>query len=236
MLHRYQIEAAAKAIGGINYLYYVKNNRSDKVTFADKDLQVKSLNSLLKVIDPTNLTIPQNLIEILGPRSFRNPRTRENFVSNTGVGFDYINASSAIINHVFTYMLNPERINRVHQQNLFGKNILSLDDYLSEIQNSIFNKIKMSNYEISINQNTQSLFLDHLFLAFNNKKTSDISKSKIYSRINSLMNYLVKNRDEFSEFLIMKIKDFYTDPNQYIPIEKTKTPDGSPIGDFSCDY
>ena len=95
---------------------------------------------MLKVIDPSSLTIPQNLIEILGPRSFRNPRTRENFISNTGVGFDYINASSAIINHVFTYMLNPERLNRVHQQNMFGRKILSLEDYLNEIQNLISSK------------------------------------------------------------------------------------------------
>lgn len=236
MLHRYQIEATAKAIGGIDYLYYVKNDRSDKVRFADKDLQIKSLNSLLKVIDPSSLTIPQNLIEILGPRSFRNPRTRENFISNTGVGFDYINASSAIINHVFTYMLNPERLNRVHQQNMFGRKILSLEDYLDEIQNSIFKKIKMNEYEDSINKNTQSLFLDHLFMAYNNKQTNDISKSKIYFRINNLMSYLMKNRSEYNDFLITKINGFYANPNQYIPIEKTKIPDGSPIGDFSCDY
>ena len=35
---------------------------------------------------------------------------------------------------------------------------------------------------------------------------------------------------------VYKRQGFYTNPNQYIPIEKTKTPDGSPIGDFSCDY
>jgi len=96
--------------------------------------------------------------------------------------------------------------------------------------------MKMSEYEASINKNIQSLFLDHLFMAYNNKQINDISKSKIYSRINSLMNYLIKNRSIYNDFLIKKINDFYTNPNQYMPIEKTKTPDGSPIGDFSCDY
>ena len=94
----------------------------------------------------------------------------------------------------------------------------------------------MSEYEDSINKNTQSLFLDHLFMAYNNKQSNDISKSKIYSRINILMNYLMKNRSEYNDFLITKIKSFYANPLQYVPIEKTKTPDGSPIGDFSCDY
>ena len=114
MLHRYQIEAAAKAIGGVDYLYFVKNNNNDKVKFVDSKLQRKSLESLLSVLKPKNLVLPNNLIDILSPRSFRNPRTRENFVSNTGVAFDYINTSSSLINHTLTFLLNPERINRIN--------------------------------------------------------------------------------------------------------------------------
>ncbi|MCH1443977.1 MAG: zinc-dependent metalloprotease, partial [Flavobacteriaceae bacterium] len=98
MLHRYQIEATAKAIGGLDYLYFVKNNNNDKVNFVDSKLQRKSLESLLSVLKPKNLVLPNNLFDILSPRSFRNPRTRENFVSNTGVTFDYINTSSSLIN------------------------------------------------------------------------------------------------------------------------------------------
>jgi len=236
MLHRYQIEATAKALGGIDYLYFVKNKNNNKVRFVNKDMQIKSLNSLLKVIHPSNLKIPSNLIDLLAPRSYSNPRTRENFVSNTGVGFDYINASSSIINHVFTFMFDPERMNRIHQQNMFGKNILTLEDYFNKIQDSFFNNEKMDEYEISINKNIKSLFLDHLFIAFNHKKTNDIVKSKIYSKISNIRSYLEKNTTDFNDFLVMKIIDFYNNPDQYIPIEKTKTPDGSPIGDFSCDY
>ena len=236
MLHRYQIEATAKALGGIDYLYFVKNKDNNKVRFVNKDMQIKSLNSLLRVIHPSNLIIPNNLIELLGPRSYANPRTRENFVSNTGVAFDYINASSSIINHVFTFMFDPERMNRIYQQNLFGKNILTLENYFSKIEDSIFNNDFMNEYEISINKNVKSLFLDHLFIVFNDKKTNEIVKSKIYSQINNVRSYLEKNRSDFNDYLVIKINDFYANPDQYMPIEKTKTPDGSPIGDFSCDY
>ena len=158
MLHRYQIESAAKAIGGVDYLYFVKNKNNDKVKFVDSKLQKESLKSLLNVLNPKNLVLPTNLIQILSPRSFRNPRTRENFESNTGVTFDYINASSSIINHTLTFLMNPERINRIYQQNMFGENILMLDDYLTIISNSIFSNKRMSPYESSINKNTSSLF------------------------------------------------------------------------------
>ena len=43
----------------------------------------------------------------------------------------------------------------------------------------------MSEYEDSINKNTQSLFLDHLFMAYNNKQTNDISKSNNIAFIRS---------------------------------------------------
>jgi hypothetical protein len=236
MLHRYQIEASAKAIGGVDYLYFVKNKNNDKVKFVDSKLQRKSLESLLNVLKPRNLVLPNNLIDILSPRSFRNPRTRENFVSNTGVTFDYINTSSSLINHTLTFLLNAERINRINQQNIFGDDILTLEDYLAEISKSIFDNKKLSTYEESVNKNTSSLYLDHLFMAFNNSRTNDLSKSIILASIMDIMNNLSTNPNNYNRFLINKIDRFLTNPNQYKPIEKTKIPDGSPIGNFSCDY
>ena len=236
MLHRYQIESTAKAIGGVDYLYFVKNLNNDKVKFVNSKLQKESLESLLNVLNPKNLVLPDNLIEILSPRSFRNPRTRENFESNTGVTFDYINASSSVINHTLTFLINPERINRIYQQNMFGENILKLEDYLSIISNSIFSNKKMSLYESSINNNTSSLFLDHLFLAFNNSKTNDLSKSLILSSIVNTKEKLSSDLNNYKSFLVNKINGFLDNPDKYKPIEKTKIPDGSPIGNFSCDY
>jgi len=236
MLHRYQIEAAAKAIGGVDYLYFVKNNNNDKVKFVDSKLQRKSFESLLSVLKPKNLVLPNNLFDILSPRSFRNPRTRENFVSNTGVTFDYINTSSSLINHTLTFLLNPERINRINQQNIFGDDILTLENYLAEISKSIFDNKKLNTYEESVNKNTSSLYLDHLFMAFNNSRTNDLSKSIILASIMDTMNNLSTNPNNYNRFLINKIDGFLSNPDQYKPIEKTKIPDGSPIGNFSCDY
>ena len=236
MLHRYQIEAAAKAIGGVDYLYFVKNNNNDKVKFVDSKLQRKSLESLLNVLKPKNLVLPNNLFDILSPRSFRNPRTRENFVSNTGVTFDYINTSSSLINHTLTFLLNPERINRINQQNIFGDDILTLENYLVEISKSIFDNKKLNTYEESVNKNTSSLYLDHLFMAFNNSSTNDLSKSIILASIMDTMKNLSTNPNNYNRFLINKINGFLSNPDQYKPIVKTKIPDGSPIGNFSCDY
>ncbi|MEK9756280.1 MAG: zinc-dependent metalloprotease [Bacteroidota bacterium] len=236
MLHRYQIEATAKAIGGIEYLYFVKNDQNDKVKYVDNDFQINSVKTLLKSIKPENLTIPDHLIELLSPRSFRNPRTRENFVTNTGVGFDYINVSSSIINHVFTFMLNSERLNRINQQHALGTNNFGVKEYLDMIGDSVFDLKKLDNYEMLIKKNTISLFVDHLFMTYVDSTTDEVSKSIILGFIKKIRTSLAQSNDTFDNYLISKIDSFISKPELYQPIEKTKVPDGSPIGNFSCDY
>ena len=94
----------------------------------------------------------------------------------------------------------------------------------------------MNKYELSLNNNTSSLFLDHLFMAFNNSNTDDLSKSIILSNIKYLLIKLQSNPSVHNDFLVNKIDQFIINPDKYIPVNKSKIPDGSPIGDFSCDY
>jgi hypothetical protein len=47
---------------------------------------------------------------------------------------------------------------------------------------------------------------------------------------------LSSNLNDYNSFLVNKINGFLDNPDKYIPVEKTKIPDGSPIGNFSCDY
>ena len=119
---------------------------------------------------------------------------------------------------------------------MFGENILKLDNYLLRVSKSIFNIKKMNIYEDSINKNTASLYLDHLFMAFNNNKTNDLSKSVILSSIMNTMNKLSTNMNDYNSFLLNKIQGFIDNPSKYKSVNKTKIPDGSPIGNFSCDY
>ena len=74
------------------------------------------------------------------------------------------------------------------------------------------------------------------FLSFNNSKTNDLSKSIILSSILSNLERLSNNPNDYNNFLMNKISGFLDNPDKYKPIEKTKIPDGSPIGNFSCDY
>ena len=235
LLHRYQIEATAKAIGGLKYQYFVKNNKSEKIEFVDNDLQIKSLESLISVIDPKNLTLPNDLISIITPRSFSNNRTRENFKSNTGVAFDYISASSSILNHTFNLLFNYQRVNRIVQQNMLNNNLISLDKYFDNIIDSLFNFNSSNTYEMELNKNSKSIILDYVFNLYSHPALYDNGRSIVLNKILKIKKEL-NSKNVFDSLLIKRINHFLDNPNEYNISQNYNIPDGSPIGDFSCDY
>ena len=235
LLHRYQIEATAKAIGGLKYQYFVKNNKSEKIKFVDNDLQIKSLESLISVIDPKNLTLPNDLISIITPRSFSNNRTRENFKSNTGVAFDYISASSSILNHTFNLLFNYQRVNRIVQQNMLNNNLISLDKYFDNIIDSLFNFNSSNTYEMELNKNSKSIILDYVFNLYSHPALYDNGRSIVLNKILKIKKEL-NSKNVFDILLIKRINHFLDNPNEYNISQNYTIPDGSPIGDFSCDY
>ena len=57
LLHRYQIEAAAKVIGGLNYNYALRGDGQLITQMIDTDIQLQSLNILMQTLQPDFLTL-----------------------------------------------------------------------------------------------------------------------------------------------------------------------------------
>ncbi len=87
LLHRYQVEAAAKIIGGLNYSYALRGDGQLVTAMLQSDHQLKSLDALLETMQPEFLTLNENLLKLIPPRasgrgkkarSFAWPRKTEN--------------------------------------------------------------------------------------------------------------------------------------------------------------
>ncbi|HWZ12271.1 MAG TPA: zinc-dependent metalloprotease, partial [Acidobacteriaceae bacterium] len=79
LLHRYQTEAAAKEIGGLDYRYSLRGDHQLTTAIVPPDQQRHALQSVLKTLDPSTLTLPESLLKNLPPRPPAYPRTRESF-------------------------------------------------------------------------------------------------------------------------------------------------------------
>ena len=237
-MHRYQTEAVVKLIGGMDYNYAIRGDSQIIVKDLDFEVQEEALNSLLKSLNAKVLAIPKRLLKLFPPRAYGYSRTRESFKSMTGVSFDPFSAASTASEFTISLLLNPERLNRIIIQNSVDNTKLSLN-YLfnSLISNTLetkHNETYLDDIQHVINTNVLINILnlsqsDDLF--FKARMELDITIKSLIKKLKKFKN-LNSNQHQYLKI----IEDFYKNPNDYKNQISPKIPDGSPIGDHSCNY
>ena len=237
LLHRYQVEAVVKMIGGVDYNYAMKGPIPFSVEVVSPTQQRNALLEYLNALNPKALKIPSHLNKLLHPRSFSNPRTRENFLSQTGVTFDYLGIASSLGDALIGMLLHPERANRLVMQFGFDKNQLSLKETLNILVNNHFKKTLRDTHENQLNEIVKGSILKHLMHLGQNSLASSITKATVYEQLEALDRWLAgQSEANFSNFYRMEIQNYFDNPSGFNLISSKRLPDGSPIGSFSCDY
>ena len=237
LLHRYQVEAVVKMIGGVDYNYAIKGPIPFSVEVVSPTQQRNALLEYLNALNPKALKIPSHLNKLLHPRSFSNPRTRENFLSQTGVTFDYLGIASSLGDALIGMLLHPERANRLVMQFGFDKNQLSLKETLNILINNHFKKTLRNTHENQLNEIVKGSILKHLMHLGQNSLASSITKATVYEQLEALDRWLAgQSEANFSNFYRMEIQNYFDNPSGFNLTSSKRLPDGSPIGSFSCDY
>jgi hypothetical protein len=117
--HRYQLEAAAKSIGGVYYTYAVKDDAAPlgpRVVPAQQ--QREALTAVMETLDPKFLEIPSRILAYLPPPAYAtgNPNT-ELFPRHTEPVFDPIAAAMTSAEITVSALLDPARAARLARQN-----------------------------------------------------------------------------------------------------------------------
>ena len=237
LLHRYQMEAVVKLIGGVDYDYAVRGSKKYKVKVVDGIIQRNALLAFQKALSPESLAIPEKFHNLLPPRSFFNPRTRENFLSGTGITFDYLGIANSTSENFIKMLLHPERANRLVTQYGFDSNQLSLKETLSNLVDSHFKAKYRNKHFQQLNDIVKNNILEQLIILGLQKKSNPIVKATIFNQLIELDRWLAaQNEYGFSEVYRSQIDKFFTDPSSIRFPESKKLPDGSPIGIYSCDF
>jgi Met-zincin/Domain of unknown function (DUF5117) len=113
LLHRYQVEAAAKSLGGLYFTHAVKNDGEEPTKMVEPAEQWRAFDALAATITPAALGLPEALIRKIPPRPTGYPATIEVFRGHTGPTFDPISAASAAADNTLSYLLDGERAARL---------------------------------------------------------------------------------------------------------------------------
>jgi hypothetical protein len=119
LLHRYQVEAAAKLIGGVDSEYAMAGDGHGTAGAVSGAAQAKALDALLATLDPAALDVPEALIPALSA-GWSGDRDRqfdiEVMATAGGTVFDPLVAAQVSTQVTLDALLAPERLARMADQ------------------------------------------------------------------------------------------------------------------------
>ncbi|MEL6811751.1 MAG: zinc-dependent metalloprotease [Bacteroidota bacterium] len=232
--HRYQIEAAVKMIGGMNYSYAGKRDEGAIYEVLPKKNQQDALNAVLSTLRTEHLAIPEAQLSLFPPRAYGYGRSRESFQSNMGVAFDALAAAETASDMSLRLLLHPQRVNRLVQQKAMNPTNLGLEEVLGALVDQGFAKLKGSDYEKEIGKTVQFRMVQHMMNLVASKQTIPQVKAIAGKKLKDIRTKVSGGSTHFEVFLLKEIDTFEKFPEKFKVMSVPKIPDGSPIGSYDC--
>ena len=114
LLHRFQIAAVGKLIGGSYFRYALKGDGQKAMRPVAAARQQRAIEALLRTLQPSRLLLPDALVAALPPRPPGYPANRELFSGYTGGVFDPL-APAAAAELTLRVLLDPARAARMNR-------------------------------------------------------------------------------------------------------------------------
>jgi hypothetical protein len=236
-LHRYQVEAAAKVVGGYNYTYALRGDGQEITSFVDPMLQQEALQALLLTLQPSALALNEKLIELIPPKPIAYSRTRESMPSNTAMLFDPVAIASSASEMTLALLLNPERANRLADFHYRNKEQPGLAKVLDQLIDYSLSQQANSGLEQEISHVVIENTSYQLMLLANNKASNvevvaitTHALNKLKEKLIALDNKNIQEDHAFLHYTIEMINRYQEDPQSVVVPPALKAPDGSPIG------
>jgi len=206
--HRFQVEAAAKLIAGVNYHYEVKGeNKVKGVTPVSGKMQNNALDALLATLSTNVLTLDEKLLSVMPPKAYGYSRDRESFKSNTGLTFDPISAAQASAKHTLILLLNEQRLARLQQQALarskLNKGIPSVEKLFDALIDSTIKQNKNKGLSVLVQQRVNQEVVERLLTLWHSKTLMTEVRANVYVTLKVLEKWL-DNKKEAKKYRAMK--------------------------------
>jgi hypothetical protein len=232
--HRYQTEAAAKLVGGVNYSYALRGDKQLVTEVLDKAEQQKALDALLQTLQPEVLTVPEHIIALIPPRPPGLRLSRELFNKRTGLTFDPLAAAEASADFTLQFLLHPERASRLVELGA-RSNSLSLQEVVNQLVDRTWKSKRSNGLAQQVQQQTEQVVLTHLFALAQNEGANYQARAIATTTVADLKNYIEREQrrtsdDAYRAHLVFALQRI-NHPEEIKPSKALDLPPGAPIGD-----
>jgi len=237
MLHRYQVEAASKFVGGMDYTFAMRGDGQTPTQIVAPGEQRRALSAVLATLKPEVLALPEILLKMIPPRPPGYERDREHFKTRSGPSFDAFAPAEAAAQHALRFLLNPDRAARLIEfHSRCGENP-SLNEVIENILRATWKSRRSSGYLAEVARTVDWVVLYNLMALSSNQQASGQVRAIASMKLEELRGWLInaskKARDDAQRahlgFGALQIAYFQKDPKQIPLPTPADPPDGPPI-------
>ena len=160
--HRFQIDAAASALGGLDYVYALRGDGRDPVAAVPAADQRAALVALMRTLQPMELTVPPSVIDLIPPRPAGFGRHRELFPRFTGSMFDRVSPAAVLADQTVGSLLEPTRAARLVEQHALDDEVPGLVEVIETLLEATFDAVSADRYEAEVQRTVQRVVVDRL--------------------------------------------------------------------------
>jgi hypothetical protein len=238
MLHRYQVEAASKLVGGMDYTFALRGDGQTPTQIVAPAEQRGALAAVIATLKPEVLALPESLLRIIPPRPPDYERGREHFKTHTSPAFDALAPAEAAAQHTLRFLFNPERAARLVEFHARNAESPGLEEVLEAIVAATWKTPHGDGLRGQIANAVDMVVLYDLMALAANDRASDqvraIARFKLYE-LDRWLDAQMVSRQPILEpahvaFASRQIAQFQKDPKKMDLTPPAEPPDGPPIG------
>ena len=202
LLHRYQVEAAAKLVGGVDFHYSVRGDGREAAEMVSPQQQHDALNVLLATLNPEALTVPEPLLPLLSAGwSGNNDRQTQIEIFRTAGGpvFDPLVASEVAAQQTLASLLAPERLNRLAEQERIDPAMIGADEMVERLIATTFSSERKNDRRAAVQRRTATTTAMALARVQRDPALSPTLALQLDGRLRRLANQLAKRSGEDGE-------------------------------------
>ena len=238
LYHRYQVAAAAKYLGGLDFAYGVNGADPSPATPVGVEDQQRAVDALLLTLSPDALDLSDEVLNTLTPGDVGfagGGQSLELFPSRTGPVFDLPSAAEISVDLTFDALLAPARLERIAAYEQRSDTALNMSALLSQIEETVFQRHDTHRHQL-LARITQSRYVENLIgLAHRSDMSAEVA-SRVNGQLRAIETRLTRRRAARTEteelhfaHLVARIRSHFDGTAEAQP-DALATPPGSPIG------
>jgi hypothetical protein len=243
MLHRYQVEAASKLVGGMDYTFALRGDGQSPTQIVAPVEQRRALAAVLATLKPEALALPESLLKVIPPRPPDYERGREDFKIRTYPAFDALAPAEAAAQHTLQFLFNPERAARLVEFHARDAANPGLEEVVDAVLAATWKTQHGASYRGTGHAGEVANVVDNVVLydlmaLAANEKASDQVRAFAALKVHDLKGWLdspagamqVISNPAHIFFASKQIEQFEKDPKRLDLTPPAEPPDGPPIG------